>query len=1015
MNYSVIYLACVLVVACRDVVVVATDDAIYRRRGTAKQRTRTRLPFDAAGGFFAIEAMSLDDRPYRANGNIFAAVINSLLQPKKKGMTGLKEFEFPAKTLQKSSSQKLIAPDFFSVTCFKTALVGPPTNVRVEATSNSSAVVQWDFEAAPVDSFVVKYIHEPGSRTDTEKWVQQPVLGHVRHYEVPNLTAHKPYAFCVLAVKNNRQGPCSDPPTVLESVSPTYMVQNLRVLWKTSNSVQLTWDYTGPRNVGFHLNHTGIKEYLNQDLQLKTMTTPGYVRELPENSREFLWTSLRPNMQYTFHIGVHTLPPGSRRYWPKEVTTKTDCTGPPFVERPVLVLESTNMLAGQQMVRLSPASEEYGEISHYWIIVVPANYSNEDVVNMDSTDLERATSEKRAALAKQLSVSPTKKIRKNVDEKEHPKIRQKRAAPLGAYVTARLSSTRMQQDFSGRTPFIVGDSQLYEGFTNYPLEPHAHYRLMMRAFAKEEPRSRDSFEQRPPMSEKLTKMYSDSLLTEPFTTKSTARGGAQRTSPWFGAFVAIAVILTIIFMLVCWWVRCKKKSAGRHPRHGSITKVALTGNIMNGMPGETSKLLNSNDYGRPVMNPYDQMNGNGAIPEPTDMPQFLYLYLPSRPVTLTIPTTIVHPPIPIAELAQHIERLRINNNSGFQQEFESIETGQHFTWEHSSAEVNKHKNRYANVAAYDHSRVVLSDVDAVPGSDYINANYIDGYEKPKSYIATQGPLPETFGDFWRMVWEEGSVTIVMLTNLEERSRVKCDQYWPSRGSSAYGDVQVTLLETTVLAHYTMRTLRLQVAGEPEVREIRHLQYTAWPDHGVPDHPTPFLVFLKRVKTLNPQDAGPIISHCSAGIGRTGAFIVIDCMLERLRYDNTVDIYGCVTHLRSQRSYMVQTEEQYIFIHDAVLDAVNSGSTEVPASRLHQHVQAFDATDDRWRFRHRNGHLSTLKWANSRCQVANTPVNRHKNRVLSSVPFDANRVILHMIPGIDGSDYINASWIDGYRE
>ncbi|KAK6019992.1 Protein-tyrosine phosphatase, partial [Ostertagia ostertagi] len=120
----------------------------------------------------------------------------------------------------------------------------------------------------------------------------------------------------------------------------------------------------------------------------------------------------------------------------------------------------------------------------------------------------------------------------------------------------------------------------------------------------------------------------------------------------------------------------------------------------------------------------------------------------------------------------------------------------------------------------------------------------------------------------------------------------------------------------------MRAFRIQVVGEMEMREIRHLQYTAWPDHGVPDHPTPFLIFLKL-----------------PGIGRTGAFIVVDCMLERLRYENTVDIFGCVTSLRSQRSYMVQTEDQYIFIHDAVLDAVNSGSTEVPAVKLRQHVMA----------------------------------------------------------------------------
>lgn len=552
-------------------------------------------------------------------------------------------------------------------------------------------------------------------------------------------------------------------------------------------------------------------------------------------------------------------------------------------------------------------------------------------------------------------------------------------------------------------------------------------------------------EQRAPMSEKLSRLYSDSVLTEPFTIKSALRGASQKSSPWVGACIAFLVLFSIVGMLICWWLRCNKKSAGRHPRHGSITKVALTGNIMNGggIPGETSKLLStSNEYGRQIMNPYEPLNGNHHMessmdlyPLPTSHSRTngyapIQVPLPSLPNNGNTITTI-HPAVPIAELASHIERLRMNNNAGFQSEFESIETGQHFTWEHSSAEMNKHKNRYANVAAYDHTRVVLSNMDAIPGMDYINANYVNGYDKERSYIATQGPLPETFADFWRMVWEEQSLMIVMLTNLEERSRVKCDQYWPSRGTAVYGDVEVTLLESAHLAHYTMRTMRLKMIGEPEIREIKHLQYTAWPDHGVPDHPTPFLIFLKRVKTLNPPDAGPIISHCSAGIGRTGAFIVIDCMLERLRYQNTVDIYGCVTQLRAQRSYMVQTEEQYIFIHDAVLDAVNSGSTEVPASRLHQHVQALkqpsndqiSGIDMEFRvsllsflplFTFVFQHLTTLKWTNNRCIVANLPVNRPKNRMLSAVPFDSNRVILHMIQGIEGSDYINASWIDGYK-
>lgn len=249
------------------------------------------------------------------------------------------------------------------------------------------------------------------------------------------------------------------------------------------------------------------------------------------------------------------------------------------------------------------------------------------------------------------------------------------------------------------------------------------------------------------------------------------------------------------------------------------------------------------------------------------------------------------------------------------QEFESIETDQHCTWEHSNLEVNKPKNRYANIVAYDHSRVVLSpttrDMNASrrrnllddladelangeeeePGSDYINANYINGYYKERAYIATQGPLPETFADFWRMVIFLGEFSDTnqlllglgravscycdvnkvifiwhcflkrFLFRLEERSRVKCSQYWPSRSSATYGHISVTVLDTVELAHYTIRTMRLEHLIERETREIKHTQYTSWPDHGVPEHPTPFLMFLKKVKALNPAGAGPIITHC----------------------------------------------------------------------------------------------------------------------------------------------------------
>ncbi|XP_053539017.1 receptor-type tyrosine-protein phosphatase S isoform X8 [Ictalurus punctatus] len=389
-----------------------------------------------------------------------------------------------------------------------------------------------------------------------------------------------------------------------------------------------------------------------------------------------------------------------------------------------------------------------------------------------------------------------------------------------------------------------------------------------------------------------------------------------------------------------------------------------------------------------------------------------------RRINFQTPGMMNHPPIPITELAEHTELLKANDNLKLSQEYESIDPGQQFTWEHSNLEVNKPKNRYANVIAYDHSRVILAPIEGIAGSDYINANYIDGYRKQNAYIATQGPLPETFGDFWRMVWEQRAATVVMMTRLEEKSRIKCDQYWPSRGTETYGMTQVTLLDTIELATFCVRTFSLHKNGSSEKREVRQFQFTAWPDHGVPEYPTPFLAFLRRVKTCNPPDAGPIIAHCSAGVGRTGCFIVIDAMLERIKHEKTVDIYGHVTLMRAQRNYMVQTEDQYSFIHDALLEAVACGNTEVPARSLFSYIQKLAQVEIG---EHVTGmELEFKRLANSKAHTsrfisANLPCNKFKNRLVNIMPYETTRVCLQPIRGLEGSDYINSSFIDGYRQ
>nr|KAF6486850.1 protein tyrosine phosphatase receptor type D [Rousettus aegyptiacus] len=514
------------------------------------------------------------------------------------------------------------------------------------------------------------------------------------------------------------------------------------------------------------------------------------------------------------------------------------------------------------------------------------------------------------------------------------------------------------------TEFTLGDDKHYGGFTNKQLQSGQEYVFFVLAV----------------MEHAESKMYATSPYSDPVVSMDLDPQpitDEEEGLIWVvGPVLAVVFIICIVIAILLYKSKPDRKRAESDSRKSSIPN---------------SKEVPSH--------------------HPTDPVEL-------RRLNFQTPGMASHPPIPILELADHIERLKANDNLKFSQEYESIDPGQQFTWEHSNLEVNKPKNRYANVIAYDHSRVLLSAIEGIPGSDYVNANYIDGYRKQNAYIATQGSLPETFGDFWRMIWEQRSATVVMMTKLEERSRVKCDQYWPSRGTETHGLVQVTLLDTVELATYCVRTFALYKNGSSEKREVRQFQFTAWPDHGVPEHPTPFLAFLRRVKTCNPPDAGPMVVHCSAGVGRTGCFIVIDAMLERIKHEKTVDIYGHVTLMRAQRNYMVQTEDQYIFIHDALLEAVTCGNTEVPARNLYAYIQKLtqietgeNVTGMELEFKR----LASSKAHTSRFISANLPCNKFKNRLVNIMPYESTRVCLQPIRGVEGSDYINASFIDGYRQ
>ncbi|XP_036023480.1 receptor-type tyrosine-protein phosphatase H [Onychomys torridus] len=274
------------------------------------------------------------------------------------------------------------------------------------------------------------------------------------------------------------------------------------------------------------------------------------------------------------------------------------------------------------------------------------------------------------------------------------------------------------------------------------------------------------------------------------------------------------------------------------------------------------------------------------------------------------------------DFADYVRENEKDSNCGFAKEYQQLALeGQGQSQRTALAPENTSKNRYRNVLPYDWSRVPLKPLDEEPGSDYINASFIPGLWSPKEFIATQGPLPHTVRDFWRLVWEQQSHTLVMLTNCMESGRVKCEHYWPLDAQPCtHGQLQVTMVNEDVKENWTVRDLQLFHVGEKQMRTVRQFHYLAWPDHGVPYSPEPLLAFQKVLRQWvdRTMDGGPPIVHCSAGVGRTGTLIALDVLLRQLECEGLVGPFSFVKKMRESRPLMVQSEAQYVFLHQCIL-------------------------------------------------------------------------------------------------
>ncbi|XP_039996623.1 receptor-type tyrosine-protein phosphatase O isoform X2 [Xiphias gladius] len=277
-------------------------------------------------------------------------------------------------------------------------------------------------------------------------------------------------------------------------------------------------------------------------------------------------------------------------------------------------------------------------------------------------------------------------------------------------------------------------------------------------------------------------------------------------------------------------------------------------------------------------------------------------------------------PVQLDDFDAYFKEMSKDSAYKFSLQFEELKSvGLDLSHDAADLPVNRPKNRYTNILPYDFSRVKLISMHNDEGSDYINANYIPGYKHAKEYIATQGPLPETRNDFWKMVLQQKSPIIVMLTQCNERRRVKCDHYWPFTDEPVlYGEISVEMLSENEAPEWTIRKFRLGYADETQ--DVLHLNYTSWPDHGVPtvNAIESILQFVHIVRQQANRIKDPIVVHCSAGVGRTGTFIALDRLMQHIREHEFADILGMVSEMRSHRLSMVQTEEQYVFIHQCVL-------------------------------------------------------------------------------------------------
>ncbi|XP_052251894.1 receptor-type tyrosine-protein phosphatase T-like [Dreissena polymorpha] len=364
--------------------------------------------------------------------------------------------------------------------------------------------------------------------------------------------------------------------------------------------------------------------------------------------------------------------------------------------------------------------------------------------------------------------------------------------------------------------------------------------------------------------------------------------------------------------------------------------------------------------------------------------------------------------IPVAKLQEFVMS---KNMEYFKTEFEKLPYGLIKDYMVSQMKANIGKNRYKDIYPYDDHRVKVVGWD----TDYINASFIDGYKRRKQYIATLGPMSKqlgNFGLFWSMAWQHKVEKIVMLTNLVEEGNNKCEQYWPSvDATKMYGDILVLCQSEDDNAEFTRRTFT--VVKDKVTRTMTQLHFTSWPDKDVPENITSIIEFRQNVIQASATLGGPIIVHCSAGVGRTGTYIAIDILTKEGEAEGAVDIPGCVLNMRQNRPNMVQTVGQYEYLHHAVVHSLIFNCKPVADSNFQSYMDT-TSQDQIMKMFHQLQETTSRVSPDEAIAIERNAQYIDKNREASDIPGDEHRprLFLNQKPG--STDYVNAVFVNSFQ-